>query len=209
MKKMKSNATTHPAKEKILAVAARLFSNRGYDATSMREVAEAARVTKPTIYYYFRSKEGLFEALLEHAVSSFAGTLARINARNADGGARKCLVDAVVAAFDFAREHADLHRFIHTLFFAPLKKREREAVEGAFVRVEAEFTRALSHAAGEGLVDGARLREAGIALRGAMMASIVPFLTGRAELRPSMAEGIVEGFLYGYAARTRNQKAAR
>lgn len=209
VKTTRSGGASHPAREKILTVAARLFANRGYDAASMREVAEAARVTKPTIYYYFASKEGLFEALLEHSVESFAGALAGINARNVEGDARQCLVDTVVASFDFAREHADLNRFIHTLIFAPLKKRERAAVERAFMRVETEFLRALSHAADEGLIDGAKLREAGMALRGTMMASIVPFLTGRSQLRASTAEAIVDGFLQGYAVRDTNRKAAR
>ena len=40
-------------------MAAKLFAERGYDATSVREIVEAAGVAKPTLYYYFRSKEGL------------------------------------------------------------------------------------------------------------------------------------------------------
>ncbi len=48
----------------IARTAARLFAERGYDATSVREIVEAAGVAKPTMYYYFRSKEGLAQALL-------------------------------------------------------------------------------------------------------------------------------------------------
>ena len=38
--------------------------NGGFDATSVREIVEAAGVAKPTLYYYFGSKEGLAQALL-------------------------------------------------------------------------------------------------------------------------------------------------
>jgi AcrR family transcriptional regulator len=47
-------------RERILLEATRLFAQKGYGSTSVRELVEAAGVTKPTLYYYFGSKEGLF-----------------------------------------------------------------------------------------------------------------------------------------------------
>ena len=43
--------------EGILQAAVRLFARKGYEATSTREIVEAAGVTKPMIYYYFKNKE--------------------------------------------------------------------------------------------------------------------------------------------------------
>ena len=40
-----------------------LFSKKGYDAVSIREIAEAAGVTKPAIYYYFEGKKTLYDNL--------------------------------------------------------------------------------------------------------------------------------------------------
>jgi AcrR family transcriptional regulator len=48
-----------PVARQIARTAAKLFASRGYDATSIREIVEAAGVAKPTLYYYFGSKEGL------------------------------------------------------------------------------------------------------------------------------------------------------
>ena len=48
----------------ILNAATRLFAERGYAATSMREVAEAANCTKPAVYYYFDGKAALFLAAI-------------------------------------------------------------------------------------------------------------------------------------------------
>ena len=49
----------------LLERAMELFAARGYDAVGVQEIAEAAGVTKPTLYYYFGNKEGLLRALLE------------------------------------------------------------------------------------------------------------------------------------------------
>jgi len=43
-------------KERILEVALRLFNERGYDKTSLREIAEELGVTKAALYYYFETK---------------------------------------------------------------------------------------------------------------------------------------------------------
>ena len=51
--------------EQILAQAARLFVQRGYDGISMREIAEACLLSKAGIYYHFKDKEVLFLALLD------------------------------------------------------------------------------------------------------------------------------------------------
>jgi AcrR family transcriptional regulator len=54
-------------KERILAVATDLFAERHYDGTSMRDVASAAEVTLPAIYYYFTSKEGLYQYIMQQS----------------------------------------------------------------------------------------------------------------------------------------------
>ncbi|MEM7797718.1 MAG: TetR/AcrR family transcriptional regulator [Chloroflexota bacterium] len=54
-------------KAKILDAAWTVFAQNGYTGTSLDAVAEEAGVSKPTLYIYFGSKEGLFEALLTDA----------------------------------------------------------------------------------------------------------------------------------------------
>ena len=49
----------------ILDAALRLFSERGFARTSVRDIAEAAGITDAAIYYHFASKRDLFEALFE------------------------------------------------------------------------------------------------------------------------------------------------
>ena len=52
-------------KQTILNRALELFSAKGYEGVSVSELTEAAGITKPTLYYYFGSKEGVFEAVCE------------------------------------------------------------------------------------------------------------------------------------------------
>jgi AcrR family transcriptional regulator len=64
--KAKRDALHHDAastRERILDVALDLFSDKGYDATSLREIAERLGVTKAALYYHFASKEDILMAL--------------------------------------------------------------------------------------------------------------------------------------------------
>jgi AcrR family transcriptional regulator len=49
----------------IQRVALGLFTDRGYEATSMREIAEQLGITKPALYYHFDSKEAIVQSLFE------------------------------------------------------------------------------------------------------------------------------------------------
>ena len=50
-------------RERILDVALDLFTDQGFDGTSMREIAERLHMSKPAIYYHFASKEEILVAL--------------------------------------------------------------------------------------------------------------------------------------------------
>ena len=52
-------------RQRILDAATELFIERGYEATSLREIAERVGVTKAALYYHFPGKEDLLRALLE------------------------------------------------------------------------------------------------------------------------------------------------
>lgn len=54
----------HAARERLLIAALDIFTEKGYASTYVREIVEAARVTKPVLYYYFGSKEGIYLELM-------------------------------------------------------------------------------------------------------------------------------------------------
>lgn len=57
---------------RIFLSALRCFSQKGFAATSLREVSEEAGTTKPMIYYYFGSKEGLYASIVRQILEEMA-----------------------------------------------------------------------------------------------------------------------------------------
>ena len=62
-------------RERIFQSALRQFSSKGYAATSLREIADDARTTKPMIYYYFGSKEGLYGSIVRQILEDMAASI--------------------------------------------------------------------------------------------------------------------------------------
>jgi len=84
---------TNSTRERILAVARHLFTSRGYDAVSVRDIVAAAKVNLGAVTYHFGSKEVLYHA----AVASMAEPLgARIAELAAGPGAPLERIEAVV-----------------------------------------------------------------------------------------------------------------
>ncbi len=62
-------------RQRIVEIALELFATRGYERTSMREIAERLGVTKTALYYHFESKESLLEAIGRPFVDSIEAIL--------------------------------------------------------------------------------------------------------------------------------------
>ena len=54
-----------PTRDRILAAATELFSERSFDGATMREIAAVAGVTQPLVNYHFRSKDVLWQAAVD------------------------------------------------------------------------------------------------------------------------------------------------
>jgi AcrR family transcriptional regulator len=66
---MNEPARGRETRTRIQAVAVELFTEQGYDKTSLREIAERLDVTKAALYYHFKSKEDIVASLVEDYVS--------------------------------------------------------------------------------------------------------------------------------------------
>ena len=90
-----------PTREKILDVALDLFTDQGFDATSMREIAGRLRLTKPSIYYHFASKEEILLALHMRVHELSKEALARLSGPpvtlDSWGSALSALLDQMAA----------------------------------------------------------------------------------------------------------------
>lgn len=89
----------------MVAAAERLFSERGYHGVSMDEIAAASGITKPMLYDYFGSKEGLLLACVERARGRlFEEIAAAVRGAGDPESALRAGVEAFIAFADRQRE---------------------------------------------------------------------------------------------------------
>jgi AcrR family transcriptional regulator len=106
-------ATQH----RILQAAAQLFVARGFEGTTIAEVAEAAGVSRATIFWHFSDKAGLFREAFSMLVQPFRDSLER-DLTNLS--AEKRLVEQVGHYQDMTRAHSDAIRgFLRWLVETP------------------------------------------------------------------------------------------
>ncbi len=105
------------AETKLLRSALTLFSEKGYEGTSIREIIEGAGVTRPVLYYYFENKEDLFRRLFE---TTFSDLIQRIDqGSQREGHCVPRLKGIISAAFALAEENVQAVRLILQVLFAP------------------------------------------------------------------------------------------
>lgn len=83
---------------RILAAARAAFEAHGFDATSLRAIARGARTTIGMIYYYFPTKDALWDAVIEEVYQRFVVELGAILARPAPVRDRLAAIAAHLAA---------------------------------------------------------------------------------------------------------------
>ena len=108
-----------PAKsaERILSTALDLFAVKGYDATSVREICGAAGITRPTLYHFYGSKEGVLRALL---MSGFERCRHLVDSAMARPGSFRTRLKALARAiFESAHRQPGFWRFMHSIVRAP------------------------------------------------------------------------------------------
>jgi outer membrane protein len=107
---------TSDPRQRLLDAGLKLFANRGYAGTAVQDITEEARVTKPTLYYYFENKEGLFQALVDHAMDERLRLMRQ--AAPPEKPTVDQLIDIISTLTDFARRQPDLLRLSFAVAFA-------------------------------------------------------------------------------------------
>ncbi|HXS63733.1 MAG TPA: TetR/AcrR family transcriptional regulator [Streptosporangiaceae bacterium] len=95
---------------RIQQVAVELFTEHGYDGTSLREIAERLEVTKAALYYHFKSKEDIVASLMEDYASKMDALIAWGREQPADASTRRELLSRYV---DIVAESGQVFRMLH------------------------------------------------------------------------------------------------
>lgn len=104
-------------RKRLMDAAILLFTTRGYAATSVREIVEMAGVTKPALYYHFRSKEGIYLAILEDLVRIADEAIAASLVEN--GSARERIEGFLLGIFETFEKNKSAVRMINAVFWGP------------------------------------------------------------------------------------------
>jgi AcrR family transcriptional regulator len=179
----------------LLVRALELFAAHGYDAVGVQEIVESAGVTKPTLYHYFGSKQGLLKALLDENFDQFTPLVKQ--AADYHGDLTFSLNLLARTFFDFARDHPTFYRFQLSTWFAPHQSEAYTVVavlnETLHNLVEELFRRA---AFDHGNMKG-RQRLYAATFTGMLNTCIGLWLNGYAELDDTLIYRAVHQFQHG------------
>ncbi|MEZ7890359.1 MAG: TetR/AcrR family transcriptional regulator [Candidatus Wallbacteria bacterium] len=134
-------------REELLEVALKLFAEEGYDAVGVQKIVDCAGVTKPTLYHYFGSKEGLLDSMLELYFAPFVDTLEGLC--EYQNNIVVTLEGIVFHYLKFARENLMLYKLILNLSFAPEKSQSYASIMKYSVRQYAAIEKMFAAAAGQ------------------------------------------------------------
>src|SRR4051795_10421029 len=135
--------TAGTTRETILAAAQRLFGEKGYDATSLRQIADAVGTTKAAVYYHFPAKEHL---LLELSRPWFDSLGMLVTEMRSSGRADRDATETLEAYLDVCIAHIS---FLNLLARDPATSNHPDIGRRALTLIEA----VKRHVAGEDATD--------------------------------------------------------
>jgi AcrR family transcriptional regulator len=96
-------------REQLVDIGRALFAERGFDATSVEEIAAKAGVSKPVVYEHFGGKEGLYAVVVDRETSLL---LAMVTGALTGGHPRELLEQAAIALLDYIEQSTDGFRIL-------------------------------------------------------------------------------------------------
>ena len=101
-------------REEIVTVAAHVFSDRGFEAATLRDVAAAMGTDRASLYYYFGSKEELLQEIVRQALGRDIATAQAVKRSRASTKDKiAALIEAMVKGYDANYPH--MHVYIEDL----------------------------------------------------------------------------------------------
>jgi AcrR family transcriptional regulator len=101
--------TSAERREQLIDVSRSLFASRGYEGTSVEEIAARAQVSKPVVYEHFGGKEGLYAVVVDREVRTL---LDGIRGSLTSGRQRELIEQAAMALLDYIESNTDGFRIL-------------------------------------------------------------------------------------------------
>lgn len=130
MRKTKTEALK--TKEHLILAALETFYRKGIARTSLNEIAQAAGVTRGALYWHFKNKEDLFDALFQRICDDIENCIAQ-DAANAEGGSWTVFRHTLLHFFERLQSN-DIHYKFHNILFLKCEHTEQNAAVIAIAR---------------------------------------------------------------------------
>lgn len=182
-------------RDELLKASAKLFAERGYQATGVQDIADAAGVNKAMLYYYFSSKDGLYDQLVAQGITAIAGA---VGAAKEPGLALPERIQRLISSYlSVVVERPEIARIIYREALGA-GERARPVVVEHFTQTIGQVAILLEKAKAEGVMLTGDTTLAAYSLFGmANMFISSHFVTGRALDIPALTRHITELFLHG------------
>jgi AcrR family transcriptional regulator len=106
----RSRMTGKQRREQLIQVGRRLFADKGFEGTTVEEIAAKASVSKPVVYEHFGGKEGLYAVVVDREIAALLGGIT--GALSADLNSRETLERAAGALLDYIESNTDGFRIL-------------------------------------------------------------------------------------------------
>lgn len=124
-------------KDSIAEIAIRLFSKKGYDAVGVQEICDKAEITKPTLYYYFKSKQGLLEYIAQSKGEELYSKIEAALEYKHD--LINSLTQLLKTEIEFARTYPDYFNLQAILLNSPEGSKQRKVYLSLIEKIEAKY----------------------------------------------------------------------
>lgn len=181
----------------ILKTATRLFSEKGFDAVGVQEIVDKSGITKPTLYYYFKSKTGLLESIINQNESVHIQILEKSAVY--EHNFFDSLLKILKAEIDYAERNSDYFRFRINLLNSPEESESFTAFFPFAKKIENLFLEFFKDSANEfGNMKGKE--ELYSTLFSSNICSIArQVLSGSMKVSDEILYTIIHSFVYGFA----------
>jgi AcrR family transcriptional regulator len=186
------------ARERLMQAAADLFSQKGYAATSVREIVASAGVSKPVLYYYFKNKEGIYHEIVRFGLDKVGNLIAEVKAMDCAVSVK--IVNLFERTIDSINEDIKIIRLLYAVYYGICHEQPKVSLDD----IQDLFDDAVLDLVKEGIDQGEFLPHDPETMRwvlmGAMSVSIDimifrPELWGGRENLTQMVNLILAGFL--------------
>ena len=106
----RSRMTGKQRREQLIEVGRKLFADKGFEGTTVEEIAAKASVSKPVVYEHFGGKEGLYAVVVDREIAALLGGIT--GALSAELNSRETLERAAGALLDYIVSNTDGFRIL-------------------------------------------------------------------------------------------------